>query len=133
MYTQMIFPNIPVKDLKKTRNFFSQLGFTFNEKFSDENAVCMKINETAYVMMLREPFFLSFTTKNITDTSERIEGMLAISFESKEKVNEIFTKALSLGASKAREEDLGFMYTRSIYDLDGHIWEFFWMDEKAAQ
>ncbi len=131
MYTKMIFPNIPVKDLKETRNFFSQLGFDFNEKFSDENAICMKINETAYVMMLKESFFLSFTTKSITDTSKSIEGMLAISLENKEKVDEIFRKALALGASKAREEDLGFMYTRSIYDLDGHIWEFFWMDENA--
>lgn len=132
MFTKMIFPNIPVKDVKMTRHFFTQLGFMFNEKFSDENAVCMKINDSAYVMMLQEAFFLSFTTKVIADSSKSIEMMLAISLEDKEKVNEMFTKAISLGATKAREEDLGFMYTRSIYDLDGHIWEFFWMDENAA-
>lgn len=132
MFTKMIFPNIPVKDLKKARHFFTQLGFTFNEKFSDENAVCMIINDSACVMMLQEAFFLSFTDKSIADSSRSIEMMLAVSLENKAAVDKLFTKALSLGAAKAREEDLGFMYTRSIYDLDGHIWEFFWMDENAA-
>lgn len=128
----MIFPNIPVKDLKKTMNFFKQLGFTYNEKFTDEKAACMKINDTAYVMLLTEPFFLSFTTKKLADTSKNIEVMLAVSLENKKKVDEIFAKALSLGATEGRKEDLGFMYTRGFHDLDGHIWEFFWMDEKAG-
>ncbi len=132
MFTKMIFPNIPVKDLEKTRHFFTQLGFTFNEKFSDENAVCLIINDTASVMMLKESFFLSFTDKSIADSSKSIEMMLAISLEDKDEVDTLFTKALSLGGARAREEDLGFMYSRAIYDLDGHIWEFFWMDENAA-
>ncbi len=131
MYTKMIFPNLPVKDLKKSMEFFSGLGFTYNEKFTDENAASMKINDTAYVMLLTEPFFLSFTTKSLTDTSKDTEVMLAISLENKEKVDEIFSKAISLGAKEGRKEDLGFMYTRSFHDLDGHIWEFFWMDENA--
>ncbi len=131
MYTKMIFPNIPVKDLKKTMDFFGELGFTFNEKFTDENATCMVINETASVMLLSEPFFLSFTKKTLTDTSQHAEVMLAISLENKEKVDAMAKKAIALGASEARKEDLGFMYSWAIHDLDGHIWEFFWMDENA--
>ncbi len=129
MYTKMIFPNIPVKDLQKTMDFFSRLGFTFDEKFTDENAASMKINDTASVMLLKEPFFLSFTKKSLNDTSRTTEMMLAISFESKAKVDEMLSKALLNGATEGRKEDLGFMYARSFHDLDGHIWEFFWMDE----
>lgn len=132
MYTKMIFPNIAVKNLTKTVDFFTQLGFTFNEKFTDENATCMIINDTASVMLLTETFYLSFTTKRLADTNTTSEVMLAVSFESKEKVDELLTKAISMGATEGRKEDMGFMYSRSFHDLDGHIWEFFWMDENAA-
>ncbi len=89
----------------------------------------MKINDMAYVMLLKDPFFLSFTTKSLADTSKTAEVMLAIMLESKEEVDDTLSKALSLGASEGRKEDLGFMYSRSFHDLDGHIWEFGWMDE----
>lgn len=131
MHIKMIFPNIPVKDLKKSMDFFGQLGFTYNDKFTDENAACMIVNDTACVMLLTEPFYLSFTTKGLPDTSKTTEVMLAISLENKEKVDEALSKALSMGATEGRTEDLGFMYARSFHDLDGHIWEFFWMDENA--
>ncbi|MDR3058935.1 MAG: hypothetical protein LBU84_12445 [Prevotella sp.] len=132
MFTKMLFPNIAVKDVKKSMEFFSQLGFSYNEKFTDENAACMIINEMACVMLLKEPFYLSFTNKSLADTSKTSEVMLAIMLESKEQVDETLSKALSLGASEGRKEDLGFMYSRSFHDLDGHIWEFGWMDEAAV-
>lgn len=131
MYTKMIFPNIPVKDLKKTMNFFSQLGFTYNDKFTDENAACMIINDTACVMLLTEAFYLSFTTKQLADTAKTSEVLLAISLENKEEVDKIFSKAISMGATEGRKDEMDFMYTRSFHDLDGHTWEFFWMDENA--
>lgn len=131
MYKKMIFPNIAVKDLKRTMDFFSQLEFTFDKKFTDENAACMIINDSAYVMLLKEPFFLGFTTKSLADTTKTAEVMLAISVENRERVDELLSKALSLGATEGRKEDLSFMYSRSFHDLDGHIWEFFWMDENA--
>ncbi len=127
---KMIFPNIPVKDLKKTMEFFSQLGFTFNKQFTDENAACLKINDFAYVMLLREPFFLSFIEKKLSDTSKTAEVIITVSVESREKVDELTAKAIALGAIEARKEDLGFMYSRGFEDLDRHFWEFFWMDEK---
>lgn len=130
MFTKMIFPNLAVKDLKKTMDFFGQLGFTFSEKFTDDNAACMKINDTAYIMLLKEPFFKSFINKPLADAAKSTEMILAVSVESKAQVDELLAKALSLGATEGRKEDLGFMYSRALNDLDGHIWEFFWMDEK---
>lgn len=129
MFTRMIFPNLPVRDLKKTMDFFGNLGFEFNPKFTDENAACMKINDSAYVMLLKEPFFLGFTKKSLADTSKTTEVMIAVMFESKEEVDKLVDKAVSLGAVDARKEDMGFMYSRAFHDLDGHIWEFGWMDE----
>lgn len=131
MSTSMIFPNLSVKDLEKTMNFFKQLGFSFNEKFTNDQAACLVMNEMAAVMLLKEPFFKSFTTKKLTDATQNTEMILAVSFESKAKVDELLTKALSLGATEGRKEDLGFMYSRAFNDLDGHIWEFFWMDQNA--
>lgn len=131
MYTKMIFPNLAVKDLKKTIDFFSKLDFSFNEKFTDEKAACLVINQYASVMLLTRPFFRSFTQKGLVDSDNSIEVMLAVSYESRAEVDRLADKALQLGAKEGRREDLGFMYTRSFFDLDGHTWEFFWMDEQA--
>lgn len=127
MYTKMLFPNIPVKDLKKTIDFFSRLDFSFDDRFASEDAACMIINDTASIMLLTEEFYLSFTTKQLADTSKTSEVILAISLESKDKVDEILSRAISMGATDGRTEDMDFMYTRSFLDPDGHIWEFFWM------
>ncbi len=132
MFTSMLFPNLAVKDLKKTMDFFSALGFTFEPKFTDDKAACLKINDQAFVMLLTEPFFQSFYKKPIADAAKSNEVLLAVSLESKAKVDEVADKAVSMGATEARKEDMGFIYTRAISDLDGHIWEFFWMDPKAV-
>ncbi len=129
---RMIFPNLPVRDLKRIMDFFSQLGFTFNMKFTDENAACLKINDLAYVMLLKEPFFSSFITKKIPDTSKTSEIILAVSCDKKDEVDALLTKAIKMGAAEGRKEDLGFMYSRAFQDLDGHQWEFFWMDESRT-
>ena len=65
----------------------------------------------------------------MVNAKKSTEVLLAISAESRGKVDEMVDKALAMGASKLREaEDHGFMYTRSFNDLDGHIWEVIWMD-----
>ena len=125
-----IFVNLPVKDLNKSKEFFAKLGFTFNPQFTDQNAACMVIGEDNYAMLLVEPFFKTFTKKEIVDAKKSTEVLVALSAESKEKVDEILGKALASGAKEAREpQDHGFMYGRSLEDLDGHIWEIFYMDE----
>ena len=129
-----LFVNLPVKDLPKTMEFFSKLGFEYNRKFCDENAACMVLSDKAYVMLLKESFFKTFTNKELCDTKTHTEGLIALSYESKEAVNALVHKAFEAGGTKAQEPvDHGFMYGWSFYDLDGHHWEVFWMDPKAAE
>ncbi|WP_345948293.1 MULTISPECIES: VOC family protein [unclassified Mucilaginibacter] len=133
MATQ-IFVNIPVKDLNKSIAFFTELGYTFNPQFTDEKATCMIVSETIYVMLLTEPFFKSFTKKEITDTAVANECILCLSADSREAVDEIIKKAVQAGATALSSvQDYGFMYNHGFTDLDGHFWEYTWMDPSHIQ
>ena len=132
MSTQ-IFVNLAVKDLNKSVAFFTQLGYTFNPQFTDENATCMIISEQIYVMLLVEPFFKTFTKKELADTSKTVETLICLSAESREQVDSIVDKALAAGATEPKPaSDHGWMYIRTINDLDGHHWEYAYMDAAAA-
>jgi predicted lactoylglutathione lyase len=129
-----IFVNLPVQNLDKSVDFFTRLGFEFNPQFTDENATCMVLSEDGYVMLLVEEFFKTFTKKDLADTTTTVEAILALSADSREDVDEFADKALAAGAQPANEpSDQGFMYGRSFYDLDGHMWEIFWMDPSTTQ
>jgi predicted lactoylglutathione lyase len=129
-----IFVNVPVRDLEKSKAFFTALGFTINPQFTDETASCVVISEDIYAMILTHEKFKQFTPKEISDASRTSEVLIALSFDSKEQVNELVDIALKNGATVASEpQDHGFMFTRSFSDPDGHIWEFFWMDPANIQ
>jgi len=126
------FINLPVKDLAKTIEFFTTLGFSFNEQFSDENTTCMVISDDSYAMLHAEPVFKSFTQQDITDTSKSREVIVGLSAESREQVDDLVDKALAGGGQALGEpEDQGFMYMRAFRDLDGHQWSFIYMDMSA--
>ena len=126
---KQIFLNLSVKDLQKTIHFFTTLGFTFNPQFTDKNATCMIIGENIFAMLLVEPFFKTFIKKEIGDAKINTEVILGITAESRMEVDEILQKALKAGGREPREaQDHGWMYGRSFEDLDGHIWEVFYMD-----
>lgn len=128
-----IFVNLPVKDLEKSKAFFTRLGFAFNPKFSDQNAGCLVIGDDIYFMLLVESYFKTFTKKEIADASRSTEAILALSAESKAKVDELADKAMAAGAKPFNEpKDLGFMYNRSFQDLDGHLWEIVWVNPAAV-
>ncbi|HET6241802.1 MAG TPA: VOC family protein [Arthrobacter sp.] len=128
MATQM-YLNLPVKDLDKTVEFFTALGFSFNPAFTDENATCMIINDDAYVMLLVENFFKTFTSKAVADASSTTEAIMAFSVDTREAVDEMVRKALASGGTPSQEaQDYGFMYSHSFQDPDGHLWEVMWMD-----
>lgn len=128
-----VFVNLPVKDLEKSKEFFSNLGFTFNPQFSDQNAACMILSEEGYVMLLTEEFFKKFTKKEICDSTKNAEVIVALSAESREKVDEMANKAVEAGGTIPVEpQDHGFMYQQSFQDLDGHLWEVLYMDESAV-
>jgi hypothetical protein len=134
MISRKVFINLAVRDLPKSMDFFKSLGFEFNPQFTDAKAACMVLSSEGFVMLLSEPFFRTFTDKQVCDTSTHTEGMFALSCDSKAEVNEIVEKALKAGGKRAKDAvDHGFMYGWSFYDLDGHHWEVMWMDPAHIQ
>ncbi len=128
-----IFVNLPVKDLNKSKDFFTKIGFTINPQFTDQTAECVVIREDIYAMILTHAKFKEFTKKQIADASQTTEVLTCLSADSKDKVNEMVDKAIEAGATEARDTmDYGFMYARSFNDLDGHIWEVMWMDTSTV-
>ncbi|MBI5046806.1 VOC family protein [Candidatus Micrarchaeota archaeon] len=127
---RQIFVNLAVKDLKKTIEFFTKLGFKFNPQFTSEDATCMIIGKDAYAMLLVEKFFKSFIpNKQICDAKKNTEVLIALSAPSKENVDRMMTDAIAAGGKEYRNaQDYGWMYGRAFEDLDGHIWELAYMD-----
>lgn len=131
---RMTFINLPVKDLQKTMNFFSNIGFTFNPRFTDDQAACMVINDHTCAMLITEARFRQFTNKTIIDAKEHVEVLLALSADSREQVDEVVNIAIESGGSRASDPvDHGFMYQASFADPDGHVWEILYMDPAAIQ
>lgn len=131
-----IFVNLPVKDLDKSKAFFAAIGYTFNPQFTDETAACMVISEDIYAMLLTEKKFGEFMpqAKTIADARKTTEVMVALSADSRARVDELCDKAMNAGAGEVRPaQDYGFMYGRSFADIDGHIWEAIWMDPNFVQ
>jgi predicted lactoylglutathione lyase len=127
-----IFVNLPVKDLDKSMAFFSHLGYTFNEQFTDNTAACMEISGDIFAMLLTHEKFSQFTSKQIVNATKTTEVLVCLSCDSKGGVNTLVDKALAAGATETKDpQDHGFMFGRSFNDLDGHIWEIMWMDASA--
>ena len=125
-----IFINLPVKDLDKSISFFTNLGFSFNPQFTDEKAGCMIISDSIFAMLLTEAYFKTFTKKAVSDAKTATEVLIALDTNSKEEVQQIVAKAKKLGAAIYNEpQDHGWMYVHSFADLDGHQWEFVYMDQ----
>ena len=128
-----IFVNLPVKDLNKSIEFFTKLGFKFNPQFTDENATCMIVGEDIFVMLLVNKYFKTFTKKEICDATKNTEVILALSADSKEEVDDLVNKALKAGGTAFNGiQDQGFMYNGSFQDLDGHLWETIYMDPSTV-
>lgn len=131
--SRKLFVNLPVRDLERSKEFFSHLGFEFDPKFTDENATCMIVSEEAFVMLLTQPFFKTFTNKELC-TSAQTEGLFALSCESREEVDAMLRKAVEAGGRPAMDpKDHGFMYASSFCDLDDHHWQVLWMDPKTLE
>jgi uncharacterized protein len=132
--SRMIFVNLPVVDLAKSMQFYSALGFVNEPKFSDATAACMVWSESIYVMILTHAKWATFTSRPIPDTGSS-EVALALACEDRDEVNRLSDIARDSGgtADINPPQDYGFMVTRSFTDLDGHVWEVFWMDPAAVE
>jgi len=130
--TKMIFVNLPVADLPRAKAFYEALGFTNNPHFSDQSSAAMVWSETITVMLLTHAKWRSFTNRPIPPATSS-EVMLAISCDSREAVDRMNEAAAKHGgtADVNARQDLGFLYNRSLTDLDGHVWEAMWMDPSA--
>src|SRR5205085_8240456 len=137
---KQIFINLAVKDLQKSMDFYTALGFTNNPQFSDDSGKCMVWSENIFVMIMTHEKFNTFATKPIADTKSNLAGIFSLSLDSVDEMNRIMTKGLDAGGKEPNEmRDYGFMQQRTIEDLEGHIWEVFFMDiskfptEQSAQ
>lgn len=132
--SRMIFVNLPVVDLTKSMEFYSALGFVNEPKFTDATAACMVWSESIYVMILTHAKWATFTSRPIPDTGSS-EVALALTCEDRDEVNRLSDIAGANGGTSDVNppQDYGFMVTRSFTDLDGHVWEVFWMDPAAAE
>lgn len=125
-----IFLNLPVKDLNKSKAFFIELGYSFNEKFSNDKGAGLVISSTINVMLLTEEFYKTFTNKEISNASTTSEVIISLSVANRNSVDEIIGKVIKAGGKEYMEaKDYGWMYHRSFLDLDAHHWEIFFMDE----
>lgn len=124
-----VYINLPVKDLQKTRDFWTKLGFTFNEQFSDDKAICLVLNDgTIYAMLITHKFYKTFTNRPVADGSTT-QVLVAIEVDSREKVNEIVKLTMENGASRYRDAaDHDWMYYDTFADPDGHQWEVMFTD-----
>lgn len=126
---KQIFINVAVKDVQKSMDFYTALGFTNNPQFSDDAGKCMVWCDNIFLMILSHEKFKGFTNKPIADTKTNIAGLFSLSLESIEEVNSLMTNGLKAGGTEPNEmRDYGFMQQRTIEDFDGHTWEVFYMD-----
>ena len=132
--SKQVFINLPVADLPKSIAFFKALGFSLNPQMSDDTGACFVVSDTIFVMVTTHARFRSFTPKAVCDTSKAVEVLLNLSCESRDEVDSLVAKALAAGGSTYdKPEDLGFMYSHSFVDLDGHGWGIFHVSDMPAQ
>lgn len=131
--SKMIFINLPVTDLERSKAFYAAIGAANNPQFSDETAACMVVSDVIHVMLLTHDKWRQFTAKDIPDAHNSAQVLLCLSAESKDAVSAMVDAAVAGGgaADPTPTQDHGFMFGRSFEDPDGHIWEVMWMDAAA--
>jgi uncharacterized protein len=126
---KQVFINLPVKNLQKSMDFYTAIGFTNNPQFSDDTGKCMVWSENIFVMIMTHEKFKSFATKPLADTKSTLAGLFSLSMDSLDDVNSLILNGLKAGGTEPNEfRDYGFMQQRTIEDFDGHTWEVFYMD-----
>ena len=131
---QQAFFNLPVRDLDRSKEFFSAIGFEFYPQYTSELAACLIIRENTFVMLVTQHFFQSgLPGKQIVDSAENVESIVALSLDSRAAVDRRTDLAIAAGASAVSEpNDSGFIYSRNFQDLDGHVWVFNFLDFEST-
>jgi predicted lactoylglutathione lyase len=127
-----IFVNLPVKNLSRSVEFFTTLGFSFNPQFTNETTTCMVISDSIFVMLLEEARFVEAAKKPVSNAAASTEVIIALDAQSRAEVDDIIKKAEQAGGTVSdNKQDYGFLYQHGFQDLDGHLWEIVWMDMQA--
>ncbi|MBF6413597.1 VOC family protein [Nocardia cyriacigeorgica] len=138
MSSKMIFINLPVTDLDRSKSFYEALGWKVNQDFTDQNAACIVIDDNICLMLLTREYFATFTKRPIADTVATAAAGYALSLGSAQEVDQLTDAAVAAGGreevnedKRAQEAEVG-MHGRTFLDPDGHQWEPFWMDYPGA-
>lgn len=126
-----LWMNLPVKDLKKSKEFFTKLGFSFHPRHinSDDMAGLLIGEKKVMIMLFPESTFKTFTKNEIADTKQATEVLFSIGAQSKEEVDDMVKIAVEAGGTTYGEPlDQGWMYGAGFADLDGHRWNVLYMD-----
>jgi len=133
MANRKLFVNLPVRDLNRSMEFFSKLGFAFDPRFTSDTTACMAISGEAFVMLMTEPFFKTLTSREVCNTSTHNEALLVLSCESRAELDRLVKTAIANGGKPSGEaQDHGFMYEWGFFDLDGHGWGTNWFDASSV-
>jgi hypothetical protein len=132
--SRVLFVSLPVRDPQRSKTFFERLGFSFNPELTDETTACMSIGEQAFVMLGTHEKFAELSKLPIADPTTHALALFCFSVASRAEVDAVADAAVAAGGQDHNDaEDLGFMYSRSFFDLDGHGWQVMWMDPAAAE
>ena len=131
--TKNLWINLPVKDLVRSKAFFKEIGFNFNEKFggNSRESACLEVGDKPEVVMLFvDSTFKNFTRNEISDTNNGTEVLLSIDASSRQEVDEMADKVKVAGGMVfAQQEEIdGWMYGCGFKDPDGHRWNVLYMD-----
>lgn len=132
MQHPMIFVNLPIADVARSREFFTALGYRIDEESSDDHALCLELGETTFAMLLQRDFFGTFSEQPVGDPTTTTQHLIALGVETRAAVDELVDQAVAAGGIAQRTDDHGFMYYRSYADLDGHVWEVIWMTDEGG-
>lgn len=131
---QMIFVNLPVSNLERSKTFYTALGFTINPQFSDDTAACVVISDSIFLMILTHAKFDGFLTNPRADTTKTTSALIALNRDDRAAVDAMAETALQAGGAEPKPAtDHGFMYTRTFHDPDGNVFEPLWMDPSVMQ
>ncbi|MGB8405414.1 MAG: VOC family protein [Mycobacterium sp.] len=128
----MIFVNLPVADIERSRKFFTNLGYAFNEKFSSDSTLTLVLGENQFAMLIRRDVFDSLHLAETADASKTKECVICLAVDTRTEVDALVDRAVAAGGTAGDTDDEDFMYGRSYHDLDGHSWQIFWMDRVAG-
>ena len=128
MKINQIYVNLPVKDIQKTKEFWTKVGFSINEQITDEKAVCVMMNDNIQIMFLQEEYFQTFSERPVPK-GDTTQVLVAIGLDSREEVDQVVNTAVANGAYQHEEaQDHGWMYQNSFWDINGHGWNVIFAD-----